>query len=585
MVTWADADAAVETERVARIKRVENATLGTALLLLLCALWLAWPSMRGLMNGEGVVLSSFGAPLLLIVWGIFVQDLTLDEAVARSRVASATTVAWPPLLCLGALGLGEGTEQTAGSVLVLLGGLACRQLSHRTMRGHFGVLRYRAILTGIGSLSAVALALTQGEGLNTISGVVATVVCVLGLGDTVHSWTVGDDQKVERKRFKKRLDALEVRLLELKAQGAAVAQAASLLTTAKEEGHVDPVYGMRLLDESEEDMERALSLAGDVEIIRNDALTAVEAAETIAPTARRPRKAYDMGEREVSLGSLREGELLFRQAKKRASEIIEWWEKAESVLLEATRALDGKEGAGVKHLRDLLADAQTNLDNERPKEAFEFASVIPQQLEADGDALVRAATALEEAQRTVAQSDGLDTSEMDARLEQAGDALASGNASQAIGLADGVVRTVERERAAMDDVLRALKQKKKLMKRFEGRDDRAAWEARLQDIVKAADDRAWSHAGMLLEQMTSDLDSEGHAMGEAKELHAFVVEQWSVLRNQCEAANIKAVDEDRRACEEAIAKAMDHLEVGRLQEGLQELGEADAAMERLRRRI
>ena len=174
---------------------------------------------------------------------------------------------------------------------------------------------------------------------------------------------------------------------------------------------------------------------------------------------------------------------------------------------------------------------------------------------------------------------------MDARLEQAGEALASGNASQAIGLADGVVRTVERERAAMDDVLRALKQKKKLTKRFEGRDDQAAWEARLQDIVKAADDRAWSHAGMLLEQMTSDLDSEGHAMSEAKELHAFVVEQWSVLRNQCEAANIKAVDEDRRACEEAIAKAMDHLDVGRLHEGLEELGEADAAMERLRRRI
>ena len=585
MVTWADADAAVETERLARIKRVENATLGTALLLLLCALWLAWPSMRGLINGDGVVLSSFGAPLLLIVWGIFVQDLTLDEAVARSRVASATTVAWPPLLCLGALGLGEGTAQTVGSVLILLAGIACRQLSHRTMRGHFGVLRYRAILTGIGSLSAVALAMTQGEGFDTVSGLVATAVCALGLADTVYSWTVGDDQKVERKHFKKRLDVLELRLLELKAQGAAVAQAASLLTTAKEEGHVDPVYGMRLLDESEEDMERALSLAGDVEIIRYDALQAVEAAETIAPTVQRPRKAYDMGEREVSLGSLREGELLFRQAKKRAAEIVEWWEKAETVVLEAKRALDGKAGAGVKQLRELLADAQTNLDNERPKEAFEFASVIPQQLEADGDALGRAAAALEEARRTVAQSDGLDTAEMETRLELAGEALASGNASQAIGLADGVVRTVERERAAMDDVLRALKQKKKLVKRFEGRDDQTVWASRLQDIVKAADDRVWSHAGMLLDQMTSDLDREGHAMGEAKELHAFVLEQWGVLRNQCEAASIKPVDDDRRACEEAIAKAMEHLDVGRVQDGLEELGEADAAMERLRRRI
>ena len=77
---------------------------------------------------------------------------------------------------------------------------------------------------------------------------------------------------------------------------------------------------MRLLDESEEDMERALSFADDVEIIRQDALTAVEAAELIAPTVKRPRKAYEMGEREVKLGSLREGEQLYRQAKKRASE-------------------------------------------------------------------------------------------------------------------------------------------------------------------------------------------------------------------------------------------------------------------------
>ena len=585
MVTWADADAAVEAERAARIKRVENATLATALLLLSCAVWVAWPSVRGLLNGDGVVLASFGAPLLLIIWGIFVQDLTLDDGVARSRVASATTVAWPPLLCLGALGLSGVSAQTAGSVLILAVGVACRQLSHRTMRGHFGVLRYRAILTGIGSLSAVALASTQSDGLGTTSGLLAVVVCVLALGDTMHSWTVGDDQKAERKRFKKRLDLLEVRLLELKAQGAAVAQAASLLPTAKEEGHVDPVYGMRLLDESEEDMERALSFAGDVEIVRKDALEAVEAAESIAPIAKRPRKAFDMGEREVSLGSLREGELLFRQAKKRASEIVLWWEKAEAAVLEAKRALDGKQGAGVKHLRELLADANTNLGQERPKEAYDFASVIPQQIEADEDALGRAATALEEARRTVTQSDGLDTSEMETRLEQATEALASGNASQAIGLADGVVRTVERERAAMDDVLRALKQKKKLIKRFENRDDREDWAARMQAIVKAADDRVWSHAGMLLEQMTADLDREGHAMSEAKELHAFVVDQWSVLRNQCEAASIKPVDEDRRACEEAIATADDHLNVGRLQEGLDELGKADAAMERLRRRI
>ena len=585
MVTWADADAAVEAERAQRVKRVENATLLTALSLLVCAIWLAWPSIKGLMGGDGVVLTSFGPPLVLLIWGIFVQDLTLDDAVARSRVASATSIAWPILLCLGALGLEGNRYQVAGSALILFAGLMCRQLSIRTMRGNFGVLRYRAVLTGIGSASAVALTLTQSESLASLSGGLAGLVSLFAVVDTVYTWTVGDDQKAERKHFKKRLDGLETRLLELKAQGAAVAQAASLLTTAKEEGHLDPEYGMRLLDESEEDMERALSLADDVEIIRKDALDAVVAAEDIAPTAKRPRKAYDMGEREVKLGSLREGEQLYRQAKKRANDIIAWWSKAEATILEATRALDGKQGAGAAHLREMLGDAKAKLAQEQPMEAYEFASAILPQLEADEGALDRAKTSLVEARRTVDQSDGLDTEEFEERLAQAEQALEAGNASQAIGLADGVVRTVERERAAMDDVLRALKQKKQLTKRYQHRDDRATWDGMLQEVIDAADQRLWSHAGMLLERMTTALDNEGHAADEARELYDFVIEQWKVLRNQCEAASIKAVDEDRRACEEAVAEAETALEGGRIEATLAALGEADAAMERLRRRI
>ncbi|MGB0377261.1 MAG: hypothetical protein ACPGGE_00450, partial [Poseidonia sp.] len=431
----------------------------------------------------------------------------------------------------------------------------------------------------------LALTLTAGETLTEPPMMLALAVSAFAMADTGYTWTVGDDKKAERKRFRQRLDRLETRLLELKAQGAAVAQAASLLTTAKEEGHLDPDYGMRLLDESEQDMERALSFADDVEIIRQDALTAVEEAESIAPTVKRPRKAYEMGEREVKLGSLREGEQLYRQAKKRAAETITWWAKAEEAILEATRALDGKDGAGAKQLREVLSEAKAQLTREQPKEAYEIAVVILPQLDADADAIGRAEQSVEEAVRSVAQSDGLDTSEMEARLKQASEALASGNASQAIGLADGVVRTLERERAAMDDVLRALKQKKKLKQRYEGREDKDHWEAMLNDIITAADDRIWSHAAMLLEQMTTALDREGHALDEARELYDFVTQQWAVLRNQCEAAHIKATDDDRRAVEEAVAKAEAHLDVARLEEALDALGVADGAMERLRRRI
>ena len=586
MVTWADAEAAVEAERQARIKAVETMTLLTALSLLACAVWLVWPSLQALIQGKGVILTSFGAPLVLVIWGIFVQDLTLDDPRARTRVGSATALSWPIFFVLAALHLEPAfNSQTLGSVFIFISGFACRSLALSTMRGHFGVLRYRSILTAIGSASAVVLAITLVDHLMSFSGLFALVFCAFAISETAYTWTVGDDKKAERKAFRKRLDALEFRLLELKAQGAAVAQASSLLTTAKEEGHLDPEYGMKLLDESEEDIERALSLADDVEIIRRDALQAVEDAEEIAPTARRPRKAYDMGQREVSLGSLREGEQLFRQAKKRASDILTWWKLAEQTIAEATRALDSKKGEGITRLRDLLSQAKEKLGQEQPKEAYEFAMFIPAQLQADEGALERAATSIEEARRHIQQADGLDLSLLNERYEQAEVALETGNASQAIGLADGIVRTIERERAAMDDVLRALKQKKQLIKRFEGRDDEAVWRNALGDIVAAADLRSWSHAAMLLDRMTSALDKEGKASDDALELYDFVMDQWRVLRNQCEAAGIRVQDEDRRAVEQAIALAEENLGVSKIEACLQSLANADAGMERLRRKI
>lgn len=586
MVTWADADAAIEAERTARLRRVENTTLFSALVLLVFAVWLAWPTLQALMAGEGIVLSDLGAPLLLVIWGIFVQDLTLDDPAARTRVGSATSVAWPVVMVLGVLGLDlDNRLALAGSGLLLLVAVICRRVAVGTMRGHFGVLRYRAVLTGIGTASAIVLAATQTTPWASFTGVMTAGLCGMAVLDTVYTWSVGDEQKGERKAFRKRLDRLEVRLLELKAQGAAVAQAASLITTAKEEGHRDPAYGMRLLDESEEDMDRALSLADDVEIIRLDALKTVEAAMEIAPAARRPRKAYEMGEREVVLGSLREGELLFREAKKRATEILTWWVRAEQAILEATRGLDGKKGQGVEGLRDMLEQAKAKLLQEQPKEAFEFAVSIPAQLEAGEGALERAVDAIKEAKRHLKQADGLDRKPFEERLVQAQQALEDGNASQAIGLAEGAVRTIERERAAMDDVLRALKQKKQLVKRFEGRDDEATWRRALEEIEAASDEKQWSHAGMLLERMTSGLDREGHASDEALELYDFVMDRWRVLRNQCEAAGIGVQDEDRRACEQAIAEAESMLGVSKIEACLQGLAQADAAMERLQRRI
>jgi hypothetical protein len=515
-----------------------------------------------------------------------VQDIGVSDSKARTRIGATSSIAWPVLLLIAAQKFTTNSySDIIGTIFVVIVALSCLYYSKVILVGGLDVLRFRALMTGLGSLAAFSLFIGSIPEPSTLDWYSNVSIIVFGLAYTSYIWVAGDDLRDLRKKFQKRLDKLEVRLLELKAQGSAVDQASSLVMTAGEEGHVDPVLGMRLLDNAEEDIERSLSLADDVEVVLEDARKYVEQAEDIAPIVKRPRKAYDMGLRELKLGSLREGEMLFRQAKKRAKEIIEWWSQAEKAIAEAQRQLDGKTEHNLKHLHEMLADAKKKLMAESPKKAFEYAIVIPTQLAAGDDALTRAAEAIKEAERQLKQVDGIDTKDMEARMKSAQEALENGNASQATGLADGVVRTIHAERSAMDDVRRALKQKKQLTKKFEHREDKKDWEERLNEINAAADEKSWTHAATLLERLTSDLDKESKASEDAKELLDFVNEEWKVLRNQCEAAFIKVDDKERRECEKAIALAKDALETGKIDQCLNQLSDADSLMEKLHRRI
>ncbi len=137
----------------------------------------------------------------------------------------------------------------------------------------------------------------------------------------------------------------------------------------------------------------------------------------------------------------------------------------------------------------------------------------------------------------------------------------------------------------MNDVQRALRQKKKIKERWGGRSDADDWEERLNEIAGASKRKSWSHAAALLERLTSDLDVLDAASGDAEELVNYVQEEWSGLRKKLEAAGIKAIDGDRAACEKAVGDAKAAFDEGRLQESLSSLGQADALMEKLRRRV
>ena len=578
---FVDLDEAIKAEASNRLEKVEKLAGISAMALLGAAVWLAWPTLQSGMTG-GSITSDIKYGLIIIAWGIFVQDLGIMDKKSRSRIGIIATIAWLPLVIVAISYLEGNLSEMLGMIILMLTSFALFLTGRNILEGDIAVMKFRALMSLLGLVLAASLLTTINFDDN--SSFIQIGLCVFGLALILTDWFGKDDQRRLRKEFNSRLNAMEERILILKSEGSAVDQAASLIMTAREEGHREPEWGMRLLNEAEEDIERSLSLAGDVEEIKADSLSSVELAEEIAPITKRPRKAWNMGQREVELGSLREGEALFRQAKQRASEIIEWWQKAEEAIREASSLLSSSKHKQ-ENLEEILADARKKLNAEKPKKAYEFAMVIPDQLVASGDAMVAAEKSVKEAARQLKSADGINKELLEERLENAETELEQGNHAQAKGLSDGIVREINAEREAMDDVRRALRQKVHLVSRWSEREDSADWDSRLLEIEESADALEWTHAATLLERLTKDLDVEGKASDEANELLEYVAEEWNILRNQCDASGIKVDDDDRRSVEEAIGLANDAHKAGRVDEALESLGLADGFMERLRRRV
>ena len=578
---FVDLEEAIKAESKSRLEKVERLAGLSALVLLGAAVWLAWPTLKSGMAGNSLN-SDLMYALIIIAWGVFVQDLGIMDKKSRSRIGIIATVAWLPFAVVALSNFEGDISELIGMSILLIVSYALFTTSREILQGDVAVMKFRSVMGVLGFVLSASLLTTVS--FDDTSAYLQSGICAVGLLLVLRDWFGNDEQRGLRKQFDVRLNKMEERILILRSQGSAVDQAASLIMTAREEGHREPEWGMRLLNEAEEDIERSLSLAGDVDEIKSDSLSSVEKAEEIAPIAKRPRKAWEMGQREVELGSLREGEALFRQAKQRANEIIEWWEKAEEAIREGTALLAASQHAQ-ENLEEILADAKKKLNAEKPKKAYEFAMVIPDQIAASGDALVAAEAAVAEAAKQLKGADGINKSLLEERLESAEDALEQGNSSQAKGLADGIVREINAEREAMDDVRRALRQKVHLVSRWSEREDAKDWDDKLAEIEACADGLEWTHAATLLERLTKDLDAEGKASDEANELLEYVLDEWNVLRNQCDASGIKLDDEDRKSAEEAIALASEAHKAGRIDEALESLGLADGFMERLRRRV
>ena len=572
--------ARIDAEIALQKGKVSSLALVCAFASIASAAWYMWPAL----NNESIAIFNRLGPVgLLLASSLLLQDFVEPDARARGRLGAAGSLSWPAIAILGIdIFNTQGTEQI-GHLLMFVVSSACLFTSREYLRGSLDAQRFRGIMTLGGLTIGGAILLSSNPQQNSI------LVGALILGSAgllvMKDLFGGDLDRAERKRFGRTLDALETRILNLQAQGASLDQASSLCRNASDVGYKDPELGFSILAQAEEDIERTLALAEDITEIRQVCADTVEQASDIAPTAKKPQRSMDAGDRERDLGSLREAEMLYRRAKKLALNIIEHWAAAEEQIAESSKLISSLEGSQHQQLHELLLQAKEALAKEDCLLALEIAATIPDHVANLGEASEGAQEAYKEAVEVMEESEGLDLKLWNKRLEDAKKHLEQGEFSLARGVSDGIVREVRKEREAMGDVQRALRQKKTIEKRWEGHVDAEAWEERLKDVNAAAKRKSWSHAAALLDRLTADLDALDVASGDANELLTYVQDEWTALRKKLEAAGIKAIDGERAACEKAVGNADVAFSEGRLEDTLNALGEADGLMEKLRRRI
>ena len=335
-----------------------------------------------------------------------------------------------------------GTVQSGHGLMFIVAG-ACLIQSREFLRGNLDAQRFRGIMTlGGTTIGGAVMLSSQFEQEPMIA---ACAVLGMGLISSAMDLFGGDEDRAERKRFGRTLEELELRILKLPSQGVSLDQASSLCRNASEVGDKDPEHGVRILEEAEEDIERILALAEDISEIRDVCAATVAEASEIAPTAKKPQRSMDAGDRERDLGSLREAEMLYRRGKKLALNIIEHWNAAEKQIVASSKLIADLEGSQHKQLHELLIQAKEALAKEDCVLALEIAETIPDHVENLGEASEGAQEAYDEAVKIIEESEGLDLKLWNDRLGGAAKHPEEGEFSLDTGGSDGHDREVRKE--------------------------------------------------------------------------------------------------------------------------------------------
>ena len=531
--------------------RVERLALACSLLLIAAGGW--WLTRTVVVETEAVW--TYGPMVILFSSALLLRDLVYFGPKERSRISAATNISWPSIWAFAILTYGS-EDQNIAAVLLFLVAIFLLWFTNQQLGGTIETRRWRGLTSIAGLAIAMAVLASLSDDL-ILWAIVAVPSCYIMIPDLLAK----DDDHEARTEFAVLLKQVESRVLALRENSSGMEQVSSMLKIAREEGWGDPQRGMDLISQAENELDRITAFSGDLEAIRADTLEAVERAESITIEASGPRKAFDLGDREADLGSFREAELLYRRAKSKSEVIEKHWQDAYDSIASSEAAIANHSGHQAEGVIAILNSAKEAMEAEDPVGALHIASSIPAHIESMGSTDEAATKSLSDAEHVVAAAESDIQIATKDRLEQARNAMKSGDSALAKGLADSVLRDVRATSEAMQEVQRALRQKKQIEARFP-EVSKQDWSGRLQQVVESADSGDWVNAAELLQSMTSDLQAHEHSISEASELVRFVEEEWKTLRTKLDSAGIGPGDFSRMEAEKTVANASAALSSG-----------------------
>ena len=507
-----------------------------------------------------------------------ISDLSSYDGRKRTRIASISSISWPILIGLAASAEPDFRGLASGVILAILA-IVLHEYSRSAFSSTAIARRFRGLLGMIGLSTAVAIMISQGSEI-LIAAISTLVIAVLLMFDILRP----DPSLQGRRDLFRRIDSVEIRILEINETGIRLDHASSLLKLAREEGWSNTSRGHSRLKSVEHEIELALSIDRDLSEIREAVMVLVNQAESIAPEATESVSLVEKADSERALGSPREAETLYREAKKVANRICLFWEPAREALSEAEKKLEKQNIIESDTIAGMVESARKAMERQRPDEALHFLEALPDQLQSLSEALDRVRARRSEVSSHLVSEHPDISEEVESQLSSIDKSIEDGELSLAMGGLESIARRLHNRSESRRSFKQSVRQKGLIQSRFPVA-EKTKFEKRLESAISLSKEGLWIQADEQLKSIISDLDSVDATRRDTGELLDFLEGEWKMLRKKLESSGVGADDSSRRLAEKHMTIARENFENDSFQASRNNMGSADEAMESLRRLV